>query len=570
VYRSDVGEEILQILAGPSPVSSDARRKVALLIGLRELDGDELLRDLPKLLALHQLVAAHDTAAGAMLSIHYNLCMGTIKSLGNKSPYTRDIYSQLSQGRALGVYLATEIAYGNNLAALETEACYQPEQRVFILRSPTPRSYKFMPNTVRGDLPKVAIVMARLIVGGKKYGIVPFLLPLEVDGKIRRGVRISPLGDKPGFHLDNAITSFDNVEIPFEALLAENILEIETDGSVHLHEPKAHNRFLKAINRVQVGKLCMASTSLGMSKAALCITMHYAQKRRTFGAFGSIPIIRYHVLRDGLIVDVGLLVVFSLWLDHLVARLVAESEGRPFDSEIPEQTLNEIAIAKATISWHAQELLVRCRERCGAQGLFSANRIIDYYLGNNGVVTAECDNQVIMLKAARYLLYAEPSALEPTIPPALRSLWEPIRRYYFWLETSLRQALDDALPETRFSIWNQNGNHVLRLAQVFGICEAVRSTFRDTNDQTLPELVAELFLLYWVRMFSSELLMAEIITIPQARAIDERWKQLLHQQGDAILDMIAEFGIEAAHITTPISSADYVSWYADQHLSFQE
>ncbi|WP_233420587.1 acyl-CoA dehydrogenase family protein [Xenorhabdus nematophila] len=55
-------------------------------------------------------------------------------------------------------------------------------------------------------------------------------------------------------------------------------------------------------------------------------------------------------------------------------------------------------------TWRTQEILINCRERCGAHGLFSINKIPQYLISNFGSITAEGDNLVLSLKAGEMIL----------------------------------------------------------------------------------------------------------------------------------------------------------------------
>ena len=91
-------------------------------------------------------------------------------------------------------------------------------------------SYRFMPPTtpIRG-YPKMAIVLAKLIVGGEERGTHPFLVKTSDAHGMCAGVtsRRLPLrsGSSP---LDYAITSFDHVHLPPSAFCAPHLLEIKS------------------------------------------------------------------------------------------------------------------------------------------------------------------------------------------------------------------------------------------------------------------------------------------------------------------------------------------------------
>src|SRR5690606_4728537 len=175
------------------------------------LTAHEVHRDPRRLYAVHEWVALVDGVASTILSIHYCLALGSLAAHGEGRPELDGFVSELEEMRSVGVFLATELGYGNNVGSLETTALYDPERREFSLSSPTPNSWKFMPNTGH-SLPKLAVVMARLISLGRNCGVFPFVVRIrDANGRCCEGIQITPLTEKPGYALDNAITRFNGV-----------------------------------------------------------------------------------------------------------------------------------------------------------------------------------------------------------------------------------------------------------------------------------------------------------------------------------------------------------------------
>jgi len=69
-----------------------------------------------------------------------------------------------------GTYAQTELGHGSNVAALETTATYDIKKEQFIINSPTLTSTKYWPGGL-GLYCTHAIVYAKLIIEGKRYGI---------------------------------------------------------------------------------------------------------------------------------------------------------------------------------------------------------------------------------------------------------------------------------------------------------------------------------------------------------------------------------------------------------------
>jgi acyl-CoA oxidase len=129
-----------------------------------------------------------------------------------------------------GVFFAAELGNGDDPSALETEAVYDPVTRQFVLTSPHPRAYKLIPSTC-GAVPKLAVVMARLISLGKDRGVFPFIVRFrDRDGRLCRGIRVTPLTEVPGDSPDGAVARFEGVRISKEQLLVGSDSVLHDDG----------------------------------------------------------------------------------------------------------------------------------------------------------------------------------------------------------------------------------------------------------------------------------------------------------------------------------------------------
>ncbi len=368
---------------------------------------DDVRTDSERLIAAHERTALVDGTLCTVLSIHYSLCLGTILELGEDRSELMPHVRALESLQSVGVFLATEQAYGNNVAALETRAVYRPEERCFRLSTPSPRARKFMPNTACGRIPKLAVVFARLIVRDEDQGVFPFVVPLHDDaGRIRPGIDIQPMGEKPGYALDNAITSFEEVALPKSSLLSGGIATLTDDGVFRATIDVPHRRFLHFLDRVQSGRVLLTSGLSCLMAAAVQTALNYAAQRNSFSPVGDVPIARFrNVQRD----------LFGVLAGAHAAR-AAMRHAKALMSERHSRRAREafrtIASLKAVTSYAAADGIAVCRERCGAAGLFAENRFVNWWVQAQGVITAEGDNQMMLLKVGRQL------ALDTSLPDA--------------------------------------------------------------------------------------------------------------------------------------------------------
>ncbi|MBD0671563.1 acyl-CoA dehydrogenase family protein, partial [Streptomyces sp. CBMA156] len=381
------------------------------------LAGDPLL-----LAALHEWTAVVDGGLTVLAGIHYNLFLGTLLDHDRSPKRPLDDYLRMDR---TGTFLCTELGHGNDAAALETVADYDRTDRGFTLHTPGPSARKFMPNTGPAGGPKSAVVAARLRVDGRDHGVFLFLVPLTGgDGRPLPGIAVDPLPERPGSPVDHCLTSFDRVGLPYEALLTGAHGRLADDGTFTSAVGSKRKRFLTAIGRVTVGKLCMSAAAIGGARAALATAVRYAQHRDVAGARPDrrVPVWA-HRTHHGPLLD-GLATAYAMTALH---RAAAERWARhdPADPEESAAAERQVAIAKGWTTWQARDLITEARERCGAQGLLTVNGITAYASDVEGTITAEGDNLALWAKAAAELLLEDP---RPAAGPEAGGLDDPAVR----------------------------------------------------------------------------------------------------------------------------------------------
>ncbi|MEV6823383.1 acyl-CoA dehydrogenase [Amycolatopsis sp. NPDC051102] len=536
---------------------------------LRHLDAagpgaGSLLAQPLQLFAVQEWAALTDGAVLSLAAIHYNLCLGTILDHGGLDREDlRPVVDELAAMRTFGVFLATELGYGNNVVALETEAAYDPGTGTFDLHTPSPRAVKYMPNTAL-PLPKTGVVLARLRCGGRSHGVFPFLVPIrDAAGRLLPGIRVWPLPEKPGVDLDNAITRFDHVRLPFEALLAGPRSVLERDGTFR-SSTSSHGRFADAIHRVLPGKLGLAGGHLAAARAALTLAFHYSRRRRTSGRAGGVPIYAYRSHRSALLTELVRTYAASLLLDE-VRREFASSlkEGDPALEQ-------RVALTKAMATWSAAGTVDVCRERCGAQGLFAVNRIAEYLGTGMVTITSEGDNTVIVSKAAQHLVMGIGRHAPGENPGADGS-----RDRYGSLLRAREQRLILACRADRaahpgrspFEAWNAVGDALIAIADAHSVrCahEAVRRAARRVGQREAAEAlerIADSYALLAIHEHCGFHLTEGLISLQEARALPG----LLAEAHDGLApiagELVAAFGIPQSVLNAPIGAPDYVAAY---------
>ncbi|MER6500031.1 acyl-CoA dehydrogenase [Streptomyces sp. NPDC001455] len=489
---------------------------------------EEFVADVERLTALHEWVGPVDAGLGTVASIHYNLFLGSL--LDHPAGPDREI-GEFVDLRRTGTFLCTEAGHGNSAAQLETTATYEPASREFVLHTPHAGARKFMPNTSPTGGPKTAVVAARLMTDGQDRGVFLFLTPLgDENGLPTPGVDIRRLPQTATAPVDHCVTSFDQVRLPYEALLQAEHGRLTPEGVFTSSIGSPRKRFLQSIGRVTAGKLCMSAYSLGVTRHALAVAVRHAHTRRTSGvtAGGSVPLFAHRSHHTPLL-DAIATTYAATFLHRAAVRRWAGATG-------PEREDAErfAAVAKGWITWRARDVMTECRERCGAQGLFLANGIAGQLAANEGTITAEGDNLVVWVKAAGEMLLGHFTPKEPQgTPPEARELDDPLFLQDLLADIEgiwhrrARTRLRGGAAGNPLNRWNATVTPALELVDAHAHRQAAQA-LQDAADQAShPEaqrqlrLLHRLFALRRVAAHSGDLLAEGHLTHEQVRRLPD-------------------------------------------------
>jgi acyl-CoA oxidase len=257
----------------------------------------------------------------------------------------------------------------------------------------------------------------------------------------------------------------------------------------------------------------------------------------------------------------------------LLLRHVA---GRYRNRRSDELEVNRLlAIAKTFVSSRGLLITALCRERIGAQGLFSANRIISYWIQTNAIVTAEGDNEVLLIKTARELLLgadyrppranvAQASGVEAL---AVDNLLAIIADY----ESRLHQRLGESMAGAQtgpalFDAWNENLQLALELANVHATritlqcfmaaaCDAGTSSIGPVLDRVL-----QLFALRELAALSVGLIVEGIVDAHTVTACARERSRLASSLVPDAQLLVEAFALPDSLLGAPIAS-DYIAAY---------
>lgn len=511
----------------------------------------DLVTDPRRLAALHEWIGPLDGGLTTLASIHYNLFLG---SLLDHDGDGRDL-SDFTSLRRTGTFLCTELDHGNDVASMQTVAVYDRASDEFVLHTPTPGARKFMPNTGLTGGPKSATVAARLLMDGQDQGIFLFLVPLSDENGHLPGVRVQSLPDRTGTPVDHSLTAFEHVRLPRTALLQGDHGRLAADGTLSSTLGNRRKRFLRSIGRVTTGKLCMSAGTLGMSRAALAIAVRYSHSRLIAGARPGerVPLAAHRSHHGRLLHGIALGYAMTFLHRRVVDRWVGHT------AEDREEVERLVAVAKGWITWQAREIVVECRERCGAQGLFPVNGIADLAQNIEGGITAEGDNLVIWVKAAGEMVFGHEAARAGRLGPLCpdRDLADPAALRDLLAEAEgiwqcrARTALREGPKGDPLARWNETSSAALEMVSAHARLQAADAFMAAADAAVDPaagfllRTLCRLFLLGQLAEYTGDLLAEGLMTADQVRALPKNRDAVLADLAPHMMTLVDGFGFPA-------------------------
>ncbi|MGC5564901.1 acyl-CoA dehydrogenase [Streptomyces sp. FR-108] len=510
------------------------------------------------LAALHEWTSVVDGATATVAGIHFNLFLGSV--LDDEVSPARELDEFRSMAR-VGTFLCTERAHGNDAAALETVARYDRECDEFVLHSPNDGAQKYMPNTSPSGGPKAAVVAARLLVDDVDEGVFLFLTPLSDHHGTLPGVTVRLLPERIGSPVDHCVTSFNQVRLPRTALLQGPHGRLGTDGVFSSVVGSPRKRFLHAIRRVTVGKLCMSASTLGGCRSALATAVRYAHVRHISGPVAGqrVPLAAHRSHHARLLGCVATAYAMTFLHRAVTDRWITHHSGERAEVE------RLVAVTKGWITWKARHITTESRERCGAQGLFPVNGLAEYSANADGAITAEGDNLAIWCKAGAEMIFGHELAPQPPVATGLESLTDlgflrgtvaaTERHWHLTARHDLRDGrigrTDDGLAR-----WNNASDAALALVEAFTVGQAADAFIAtcarvtDPSSRTALKSLCALFLLGEVDAHCGPLLAVGALTTTQVSALPQARRELIAGLAPHLAALTDAFDVPEEHLSS--------------------
>ncbi|TIA07785.1 hypothetical protein D6C80_09591 [Aureobasidium pullulans] len=372
------------------------------------LTADDIISLSTKFFDMHcDDIILRDVGSHALLSIQHNLAAGTIAPYVRRSPGLQDLLDKILRFEVSAGFMLTELGHGLDCKNLETEVRLQ-DDGTFILHTPRQEAAKFVPPSMPiANLPRIAIVMAKLVVKLEDLGIRPVIVALGDGTQMCKGVTSRLLPYMGGIQAPYAITSFENVILPSNAVL----------GSLEKPANMREN-FFNQIGRISPGTLAMSMIMIPALKLVTYIAGKYSL-RRTVGVAEKkrIPIILFRTQQMPILHALAKLAVMVPFAKQCV-------EWFKDTSFKPEVRHGFAVIMKAVFIRMAQRSIPELVERCGAQGLFHHNQICDADNMVRACAISEGDTLVTSIRLAVELCLGKYMMPEATRTDCLLAKYE--------------------------------------------------------------------------------------------------------------------------------------------------
>lgn len=534
----------------PDP-SADRSAPASPYLELRRLQaalGDErpLLADHGRLRALLELCAVVEPRLYFAMFLHHCMALGAALDQGA----AEEDVAALSSGRWVGAALLAELGHGNSNSRTHTEAVYDPAAREFVLSTPVAEAAKYPANVAAPGIARLAVVSARLVVGGIDRGTALFLVALRDENGPCPGVTMTPRPPTALLPMDYATVRFDGVRVPYRRWLADGAA-VDAAGSFHdpLGGPEARSRRSMSMGRFGWGAITAGLAAV--ARASVAQALARARGRRTLDRLGGGLRAIDHLNQQRL--------VFGGMAAALAATVVARRDTAPcwdLGVRLPAPAHRDLALDKVLVSTLADTAVERGRSACGVAGFFSENRLVGYQALTTAFRSAGGDNRLLQLDAAWTM-----AAGEDYRPPADEPAPDDWTRLFRGRERLLHAELTAGLPAAdavEFGAWNARTELAQRLAEANAVRRAAEVLHEEWHAPTLPAasrpLLAALYELHCVEQVGAHAgwyLATGLLTAEQVLGLPERTNALcrhLAEHTDALTGLLE---IPDALLATP-------------------
>jgi acyl-CoA oxidase len=381
------------------------------------------------------------------------LFMPAIRLLGTEEQKRR--YLPLAEdGRIVGAYVQTELGHGTFVRGCETTATYDGKEDVFVMNSPTLRGVKSWPGALAHSCTH-AVVMARLVVGGRDHGLHAFVVQVRSveDFVPLPGVELGDMGLKMGYNtIDNGYAKFDGVKIRRSDMLSR-YARVEKapdapDGAVYV---KAKHPKAMYAGMVYVRGIVIRISGFQLAQAVTIAVRYSVVREQSMPADGDekehgktqeAQIIYHKQQHFRLLTNIAKAFTILFATRHCDAKL--EDHFRRIDKE-DFSTAQEAHIPtagfKAWCTQTAADGAEDCRKSCGGHGYLMISGLPDIVNTCVAMCTFEGENFVLWLQVWRYLASCvKKIEKEQVVGEDVKYLQESRKEYVVWADHAKDQG----------------------------------------------------------------------------------------------------------------------------------
>ncbi|KAH9906753.1 acyl-CoA oxidase [Xylariomycetidae sp. FL2044] len=312
------------------------------------------------------------------------------------------------EGKINGCYVQTELGHGTFVRGLETTAHFDVTKDCFVLNTPTLTSTKFWPGAL-GFAATHGIVMARLIIKEKDFGIHAFLVQLrDTDtGYPEEGIELGDIGPKLSHNQnDNGYARFKNLTVSRQNMLMAHA-SVARDGTFS-KRPGVNAKSAYATMMLTRSRMVwVAGVQLA---AATTIATRYSTVRQqgdslTQGTGHETALIQYRSQ------NYRLLTRLAQAYAILFASRRCESVHREFEQRQKKGDFSTMQATHALMAtmkaWSTDVAAAGAedgRRCCGGHGYLATSGLPEIVESVAVLCTGEGDNHVLFQQTARYLL----------------------------------------------------------------------------------------------------------------------------------------------------------------------
>lgn len=440
----------------------------------RYLKACRMAEELARLIREHKLID-DEAFVGALqvmvgedmfLLLHLTMFICTLEAMCNEEqaknwlPLAKDF-------RILGTYAQTELGHGSNVSRLETEAVFDEKTDEWVLNTPSLTARKWWV----GGLAKSCthcILMARLRIGQKDYGVHPFMLQVRDlnNHKSMPGVSLTHIGQKMGYQgMDNGSLHLTNVRIPRKHLLMR-FSEVARDGTY----TRTGSRKLLYSTLTFTRKQIILSAGANLSRSVV-IAIRYAAVRRQFASTAELgaleqQVLSYSTTQRTLMPLLGMAVAFiqaGVWTDGIYQAFKQDiAKG---DFKYLEELHLVTSSLKSFMTLATADGMEKCRKACGGHGYMLASGVALHFINFVPQATYEGDFVVLSIQAGRLLLKVVGNKMAGNVPEG--ALSSSVRHLYTFDPAAKKEAADATLGDFGCPQWLVKAFEIRATAMVY-------------------------------------------------------------------------------------------------------